>query len=79
MSQKFHNIEEVCAELRCAPSTIYRWIEKGVFPKPVKFERMARWPDEDIQNFKDVAVQRRNDAGPRPASIRRGRPPHSPT
>lgn len=79
MSQEFYNIEEVRAEFKCATSTIYRWIDQGVFPKPVKFGRMARWTDDDIQDFKDSAVQRRNDAGPRPASIRRGRPPFSAT
>ena len=79
MSKEFYNIEEVCAKLKCAPSTVYRWIAQDEFPEPVKFGRMARWTSDDLNDFLDVAVQRRNDAGPRPAAIRRGRPPFSPT
>lgn len=79
MSEDFYNIEDVRAEFKCAASTIYRWIEQGAFPKPVKFGRMTRWTAKDIQDFKDMAIQRRNDAGPRPPSIRRGRPAHSAT
>ena len=77
MAQEFFTIQEVRDQFKCATSTIYRWMEQGVFPRPVEFGGMARWTDEDITDFLNSAVQRRNDAGPRPNEVRRGRKTHS--
>lgn len=77
MNTELLTIADIKSQLNCAQSTIYRWIEQGEFPKPLKIGGLARWTKEDLETYKDNAVQRRNDAGLRPKSIRRGRPPHS--
>ncbi|MFD0858720.1 helix-turn-helix transcriptional regulator [Roseovarius aquimarinus] len=77
MPENFINIDELCKRLNCATSTIYRWIEQGHFPRPIKIGGMARWSEGDYDGFVQEAVQRRNDAGLRPRSVRRGRPTHS--
>lgn len=79
MSEEFISIGEIRARLSCATSTVYRWIEQGHFPPPVKIGGMARWTEEDYEGFINKAVKRRSDAGMRPAGIRRGRPSHSAT
>jgi len=77
MAEKFINIDDIRERLNCATSTIYRWIEQGHFPQPIKIGGMARWTEGDFEAFIEKAVKRRNDAGPRPVAVRRGRPIHS--
>lgn len=77
MNSELLTISDIKSQLHCAQSTIYRWIERGEFPKPLKIGGLARWTLEDFDTFKANAVQRRNDAGPRPKTVRRGRPIHS--
>ena len=41
------------------PSTIYRMIQQGILPKPVKISlRMSRWIETEV----DEAIQRRAEA-----------------
>jgi len=77
MSTELLTINEIRDQLNCATSTIYRWIDQDAFPKPVKIGGMARWTREDLEVFLSNAVKRRNDPGPRPCGIRRGRKTHS--
>lgn len=77
MPTNFLTIHDIRDRLNCATSTIYRWMDLGEFPKPIKFGGMARWSEEDYQKFVRDAEQRRNDAGLRPKNVLRGRPNHS--
>lgn len=77
MSGKLYRIEELKDMLQCATSTIYRWMEIGVFPRPIKIGGLSRWPDTEIEKFLETARQSSNDLGPRPQGIQRGRPTHS--
>ena len=77
MADNLLTISDIRTRLNCATSTIYRWMEQDEFPKPIKIGGMARWPEQDLEDFLERAVQRRNDAGPRPANVRRGRKTHS--
>lgn len=73
---EFLTIKEVMGILKCSQSSIYRWINIGHFPQPVKFGNCARWSREDIDEFLKNARQGNNDNGPRPRGIIRGRPSH---
>lgn len=47
---KFLRLPEVRQAVGMSRSQIYRMIQSGQFPKPVKLgTRMAVWPDETIQ------------------------------
>ncbi|MEB8387424.1 helix-turn-helix domain-containing protein [Rhodobacteraceae bacterium KMM 6894] len=78
MSSTLLTINDIRQRLNCATSTIYRWMEVGEFPKQIKIGGMARWTEKDISDFLERAVKRRNDAGPRPKAMRRGRKAHFP-
>ena len=77
MSKELLTISDVRQRLNCATSTIYRWMEKDEFPRPLKLGGLVRWRNEDLEEFCANAVQRRNDAGLRPVNVRRGRKTHS--
>ena len=50
------------------PSTVYRLVQQGVLPKPVKIgARMSRWIETEV----DQAIQKRADARGRKAPPRR--------
>ena len=40
------------------PSTIYRQVAAGLLPKPIKFGRIARWREEEIE----ALIQQRDAA-----------------
>lgn len=74
MDRPFLTVKDVCSRLNCATSTIYRWLDKGIFPQPMRIGGMVRWTEEDIEAFTRSADEKRKERGPRPAGIRRGRP-----
>ena len=48
----YHNIREVAQRFVVAPSTIWRWVKDGLFPKPYKFgPATTRWLEDDIKAF----------------------------
>jgi prophage regulatory protein len=39
-------------------ATIYRWVQEGTFPGPVKFTaRCVRWRQSEVQNWIDSRTQ----------------------
>ena len=49
---KLLNQRAVCETVSASRATIYRWIKKGVFPKPIKIgEQTIRWRESDIANW----------------------------
>jgi predicted DNA-binding transcriptional regulator AlpA len=72
--KKLLTAKELCNELKCANSTLYRWLTLGIFPPPLHIGGMVRWKEDDLTTFIRNADVRRNERGPRPAGIRRGRP-----
>lgn len=48
----FHNIHQVSERFGVAPSTIWRWVKDGFFPRPCKLGlATARWREDVLQAF----------------------------
>jgi prophage regulatory protein len=48
----YRNIHEVSKRFDVGPSTIWRWVNDGIFPQPYKFgASVTRWHEEDIKKF----------------------------
>lgn len=50
---KLLTLPEVRGIVGLSSSTLYRMIERGDFPRPVKIGRAARWPTSEIATFID--------------------------
>lgn len=58
-SQYYLTRLEVQARYKASRSSIYRWIEQGLFPPPIKLgPRMVRWKSTDLEEF-----ERERDSG----------------
>jgi len=45
-------IKKVSDKTAAAPSTIYEWVRKGLFPKPVKLgPRFSGWYSDEVQDW----------------------------
>ncbi|WP_369064277.1 helix-turn-helix transcriptional regulator [Enterobacter sp. MALB-1] len=44
-------IEQVCFATGFKKPTIYEWMRKGKFPRPIKIGRSARWPSSDVEKW----------------------------
>ena len=40
---------EAAAVLGCARSSVWRWVNAGILPKPLKIGGMSRWRQSDIE------------------------------
>lgn len=77
MAEQLLSVGDLRGQLSCSTSTIYRWIEKGLFPKPIKIGGMARWRKADYDKFVETAIKLRDGTRLRPPGHRPGRPPYS--
>lgn len=41
-------IDKVCDATGYKTSTIYEWMRKGKFPRPIKRGRSVRWPSDEV-------------------------------
>lgn len=59
------NKHEVLFALGISSPTLYRLIQKGLFPKPIKIgSKASRWLESDIQEYLDkVSAERNADQG----------------
>jgi prophage regulatory protein len=44
-------IEQVCFVTGFKKTTIYEWMRKGKFPRPIKIGRSARWTSCDVERW----------------------------
>lgn len=51
---RYREVEEVTGFRR---STIYFWMSKGLFPKPLKIGRAIAWRERDIQQWMDERAE----------------------
>lgn len=52
---EFMTTQGVCRRLLVHRTTVYRWIKKGLFPKPFKMGRQNRWPTVDVDAWVEEA------------------------
>ena len=51
-SKKLLRLQQVIERVALSKSTIYRGMDDGSFPRPLKLDsRMVRWLSEDIDNY----------------------------
>ncbi len=58
----FYRMKDLERILGVADSTIYGWIEKGQFPKQVKFGGTARWVARELNEWMNERVSDRDNA-----------------
>ncbi|EMC9754395.1 AlpA family phage regulatory protein [Enterobacter cloacae] len=51
MNTTLMRIEQVCFVTGFKKPTIYEWMRKGKFPRPIKIGRSARWPSCDVERW----------------------------
>ena len=62
-SKKFPDVRDLAEEFNCNPSTIWRWVADGTFPKPIKIGGLTRWVGEETEAVIDRAKRTRDEAG----------------
>ena len=48
---RFLRPKEDCLLMRVSPATLYCWINKGLFPAPLKFGRTSLWREDALTEF----------------------------
>lgn len=48
-NKDFWDVKDLRQHYGCAHSTIYRWVEAGVLPAPIKIGGSTRWRRADIE------------------------------
>ncbi|MBD2803071.1 AlpA family phage regulatory protein [Xenorhabdus sp. M] len=51
--EKLLNRKQVCTVLSLSRATLYRKIERGLIPKPLKDGRSSKWKESDLQSYID--------------------------
>jgi len=61
MIQNFLNMKDVQSITGKSRSTVYRWIAKGSFPRPIQLgENSVAWPAEAIENWRENTINQSN-------------------
>ena len=47
-TRPFHTVGELAERLHVDRTTIWRWLRRGEFPKPIRVGRIARWDPDAI-------------------------------
>lgn len=59
---RFLRIADVVASTGFSRATLYRWIEAGTFPAPVKIGAASRWIESEVEAWKLTQAHRRDAA-----------------
>ena len=51
--QSLMGVQDVSDRLGCTPTTIYKWISEGKFPKSIKLGNRHRWRPSEIEQWID--------------------------
>ena len=43
------SLKQVCAAIGFKKTTVYKWINEGTFPPPVRIGSRVRWPSNEIE------------------------------
>ena len=50
-TRPFYTVGRLAERLDVDRTTIWRWLRRGEFPKPVRVGRIARWDPDAIDNW----------------------------
>lgn len=53
-------LKEVCSILHRSPASIYRDVDRGLLPRPLKIGSSSRWPTSEIAALVDRAKAQRD-------------------
>ncbi len=59
-SNDFPDVRDLATEFHCSPSTIWRRVADGTFPKPIKIGGLTRWVRPEIAAVVDRAKRERD-------------------
>lgn len=59
MTIKMLKLYEVIEKLGICRTNLYKLINKGSFPKPVKFDRRSRWPEHEVDEWLNEQIAQR--------------------
>jgi predicted DNA-binding transcriptional regulator AlpA len=63
---------DLCSRWDCSHATLYRWIQGGYVPRPVRFgPRAVRWATKDIEDFEQRLARDSGTQGYGPSAARR--------
>ncbi len=48
-SRTYLPVRAIAARYGCHPSSVWRWVAEGAFPKPVKIGGMTRWIESEVE------------------------------
>ncbi len=57
MNQRLIRLPQVKAMVGLGRSSIYDWIKRGEFPKPIKVGRLSGWIEREVQEWIDERIQ----------------------
>jgi len=57
MQFQYYRIKQLTEILSISKSTIYSWMNKNTFPKPIKLGRISVWEKSDIDAFINAGKQ----------------------
>ncbi len=58
----FLNVRAIAARYGCHPSSVWRWVADGTYPKPVKIGGMTRWLLSEVEAHDAKAEAQREAA-----------------
>lgn len=56
MPDRWLRLEKAAALLDVSPKTLRRWVQAGLFPKPIDAHGVIRWPERVVKAWK-VALE----------------------
>lgn len=57
----FITIKDICAQTGFTASAIYQQIKKKKFPNAVKWGRLSKWLNDDVQRVLDARAKRKSE------------------
>lgn len=61
-TERFVNVKEFAKVLCISRRTVYRWVDEGLLPRPIKVKNLSRWLHSEVQNVVAGLQQQRKDS-----------------